>query len=315
MKKTFLMFLILMMGFSMIPTSAGACSCTWKGPFLTVAKDAPLVVLGKVLRHHPGTAPAMDVLVLETLAGGLLDSGLVVQMGDGMHCRPTMDVFPPETEWILALNGSGSKPGAGLAISHCGEYWLRVENGEVVGSIDGDQSQVKRMPLSEFKNKFLYQRFDEKFTGRIISGERFRRPFGGRFEFLLEPTPLGWEIEIKELGRDENLARLTPPLHSAPNPREIEGWQFSKNPSDCISRPYEAETGPENPRKFIFSPEVGKQIDGPNAGRSVTPEEIQNIERFGKGTLTIKSFQLEPGKDGCPKIQWLDFSVQLEGGY
>ena len=91
-----------------------------------------------------------------------------------------------------------------------------------------------------------------------MAGERFRRPFGGRFEFLLEPTPMGWDIVIKELGRDENLARLTPPLHFVPNPREIEGWHFSDNPSDCASRDYEAEAGPENPRKFIFSPEVGK---------------------------------------------------------
>jgi len=56
----------------------------------------------------------MDVLVLETLAGGLLDSGLVVQMGDGALCRPTLDGFQPGSEWIFALNGPGSKPGAGL---------------------------------------------------------------------------------------------------------------------------------------------------------------------------------------------------------
>jgi hypothetical protein len=240
---------------------------------------------------------------------------MVVQMGDGMHCRPTIEAFPIDTEWILGLNGPGSKPGNGLAISHCGEYWLRVENGEVVGSIDGDDKQVKRIPLDEFKNRFIYPRFDEKFTGRITTGERFRRSFGGRFEFLLEPTPMGWEIVIKELGRDENLARLTPPLHFVPNPRYIEGWHLSDKPMECTSREYDAESGPENPRKFIFSPEVGKKIAGPDAGQSVTPEEIQQIERFGKGTLTIKNFKLDSGSDGCPKIQWMDFSVNFKGGF
>jgi len=95
----------------------------------------------------------MDVLVLETLAGGLLDSGLVVQMGDGMHCRPMLDGFPPGSEWILALNGPGSKPGKGMALSHCGEYWLGIEGNEVVGSIDGVQNQVRRMPWPEFKKQ------------------------------------------------------------------------------------------------------------------------------------------------------------------
>jgi hypothetical protein len=315
MKKSAFMYLMLMIGILMVPPPIHACSCAWKGPFLTVAKESPLVVRGKIIRHHPGETPTMDVLVLETLSGGLLDSGLNVQMGDGMHCRPAMELFPPDTEWILALNGPGSKPGNGLAISHCGEYWLKVDNGAVVGSIDGDQNQVKRILLEEFKNRFLYPRFKETFSGKIMAGERLRRPFGGRFEFILEPMPMGWEIVIQELGRHENLSRLTPPLHFVPNPREIDGWHFLDNPSDCAARPYAAEAGPENPRKFIFSPEVGKKIAGPDAGQSVTPEEIQSIEKFGRGTLMLEKFELQPGMDGCPKILWIEFDVQLEGGY
>lgn len=301
--------------FLMIPFHAGACSCNWRGSFLTASKDAPLVVLGKIIRHHLGQVSTMDVLVLETLKGGILDSGMVVQMGDGMYCRPTLDVFPPGSEWILALNGQGAKPGAGLAISHCGEYWLRVENDDVVGSIDGGEEQVKRMPLQEFKNRFLYQRFSEKFSGRIETGKIFLRPFGSRFEFILEPNPAGWEILIKEYGRDENLSRLTPPFHFVPNPREIEGWHLSDNPSACANRPYKTDAGPANPRKFIFSPEVGKRIDGAKADRSVTDEEVRDIQNFGRGELTIKKFKLAPGSDGCPKIEWMDFSVQLDGGY
>jgi hypothetical protein len=60
------------------PFHAGACSCSWKGPFLAVFKEAPLVVSGRILRHHPGKSPTMDVLVLETVKGGLLDSGMVI---------------------------------------------------------------------------------------------------------------------------------------------------------------------------------------------------------------------------------------------
>jgi hypothetical protein len=297
------------------PFSAGACSCVWKGPFLTASQDAPLVVIGKITRHHPGKSPTMDVLVLETLKGGILDSGMVVQMGDGMYCRPTIDVFPPGTKWILAINGQGAKPGAGLAISNCGEYWLRVEEDYVVGTIDGDMKQVKRMSLREFKNKFLYPRFSERISGRINAGKQFRRPFGSRFEFILEPAPAGWEIFIKEYGWEENLARLTPPFHFVPNPREIEGWQFLENPSECVNRPYNADAGPANPRKFIFSPEVGKTIAGQDVRMAVTEKDIKDVQKFGRGELTIDKFKLTPGKNGCPKIEWMDFSVQLDGGY
>jgi hypothetical protein len=296
------------------PMPASACSCAWRGPFLTVAPGAPLVVRGRVLRHHPGPGPAMDVLVLETLTGGLLDSGLRLQMGDGMQCRPDMAGFPAGSEWVLALNGPGAKPGDGLALSHCGEYWVRVEGDEAVGRLEGGQGETTRMPLSELRLRLRYPRFAETFGGWIKAGGRFRRPVGPGFEFVLEPAAAGWEIVIREQGREENLARLTPPLHFAPNPREIEGWHLADAPATC-PRPYGAEAGPEHPRHFIFSPEVGRRIAGPDARRAVTPEEVEAVRRFGRGTLTIERFALRPGSDGCPQPEWIEFSVHLEGGF
>lgn len=148
--------LAVVIGLGMTETRATPCSCAWRGPFLLVAKQTPLVIRGRILRWHVHPTPTMDVLVLETLFGGLLDSGLTVQMGDGMHCRPDLDTYPPGTEWILALNGPGSKPGKGWALSHCGEYSLRIDSDEVVGSINGMQGETQRMPLPEFRQRFLY---------------------------------------------------------------------------------------------------------------------------------------------------------------
>ena len=316
MKKLALGFMLIGLYFTLAPFSAGACSCVWRGPFLVAAKDAPLIIQGKIVRHDTGYLPAMVVHVSEVLKGAMLDSGMVVQMRDGMLCRPTLGSFPLGSEWILALNGSGSKPGEGWALSHCGEYWLRVENGEIIGSIDGTQSQVKRMPLDEFKRKLRYPRFHETFTGQVFQGKRIRRPFGNRFELILEPMhPDGWEIMVKEIGRDENLARLTPPLHFVPNPRYIEGWHLLEDPSGCATREFLAEAGPANPRKFIFSPEMGTRDTGPNAVRGVTPEEVEEIRRFGRGALTIEKFRLQAKADGCPVIKWMRFFIQLEGGY
>lgn len=313
-KVVTLLFLLVVFGLT-IPSAAVGCSCAWKGPFLTAARDAPLVVIGKILRHHSEKSATMDVLVLETLQGGILDSGLTIQMGDGMFCRPTIDVFPVGSKWILAINGQGAKPGNGWAISHCGEYWLKVEDDYVVGSIDGDMKQVKKMPLKELKNRFLYPTFSEKFTGRVEKGKPFRRIFGSRFEFVLEPIREGWQIVVRELGRDENLAKLTPPIHLMPNPREIEGWHFLQNPSECLNRSYNADAGPENLRKFIFSPEVGKQIAGPDSRIAISDENIDAVKKFGRGELDIKKFSLAPGKEGCPNIEWMEFFVRLNGGY
>lgn len=136
---------------ALAPSFALACSCVWQGPFCAVADAAPLIVHGRILRHHGAPTSAMDVLVLEVLKGGLLDSGLRVAMGDGMHCRPSAAEFPPGSEWILALNGPGAKPGNGLALSHCGEYWLRVDDAVVSGQIVSGATSPQHLPLDELR--------------------------------------------------------------------------------------------------------------------------------------------------------------------
>lgn len=88
-----------------------------------------------------------------------------------------------------------------------------------------------------------------------------------------------------------------------------------ENPKGCTQREYNAETGPENPRKFIFSPEVGKSIAGYEAKEQLTPDEIKEVEKFGRGTLKIEKFKLIPKENGCPDIEFLDFTVYIEGGY
>lgn len=292
---------------------SGACSCAWEGPFLAVAPKAPLVVRGRILRHDLGRAPTMDVLVLETLSGALLDSGLRLQMGDGMHCRPEATLFPVGTEWVIAVNGPGAKPGNGLAVSMCGEYVLRVDGGDVVGSIDGRQGETKRLPLPDLGRRLRHPRFEAAFRARVVAGERFRRALPGGFELVLEPTPEGWEVVVREAGRDENLARLTPPLHFAPNPREIEGWQLAEAPASCPV-PYGDRRGPGRVREFVFSPEVGREVAGPDAGRSPTPEDVERVARFAKGTLTIERFALRETPAGCPQIEWLELRVKVAGG-
>ena len=307
--------LLLAGSLALVPNLADACSCAWLGGFFQVAPQAPLIIIGDILRHEPGPAPAMAVWVREVLKGGLLDSVMLIQMGDGLHCRPSMEDFPPGSHWVLALNGPGAKPGQGWALSHCGEFWLRVEGDQVWGRFTGDRDATQAMPLEAFRNQLLYPRFTSRIKGRVEGGQTYRHPFGGRFELILAPRAAGWEILVQEYGREDNLARLTPPLHALPNPREIEGWQLLPDPRACADRPYQAEAGPGNSRAFIFSPEVGRRIAGPLMAAAVTPEEIATVAAFGRGTLEIGDYGLAEGEGGCPIIQWLTFSVQVEGGY
>lgn len=297
-----------------LPDYAGACSCSWKGPFMAVARDAPIVVRGTVIRHNPGPKPSIDFHVKEVLSGAMLDSGMRILTGDGMYCRPDMSLFPEGSEWVIAVNGPGSKPGKELAISHCGEYWLKVEEDDVVGSIFGTQGETRRLSIDSLRDYFRYPKFSQQLRGRVERGGRFTASFGIKFEFSLEPTPEGWEIMVREKERKENLARLSPPLHSAPNQRYIDACHFAESPGTCPCA-FGTESAPYLKRKFIFSPEVGKSIDGPNSNRSVSPEDLKKVELFGTGELHVEKYEIETDKNGCPALKFLEFRVLTEGGY
>ena len=149
-------------------------------------------------------------------------------------------------------------------------------------------------------------------AGEVRAGEAFERPFGPGLVLRLEPTPLGWLITMRETGRDEDLARLTPPLHFVPNPRELEGWHF-RNAAN--TGPNEGDVNaPGETRAFIFSPEVGRTIAGPTATASPSSEEIEAVRAAGSGTLWIEDYRLdrlEPGQQRAG-FAWLRFTVALE---
>jgi len=295
-------------------SEAPACSCAWGGPFFTVVEQAPLVVRGRVLRHQPAPAPALDLLVMETWKGGLLDSGLRVAMGDGLHCRPPVEAFPTGSEWVFALNGPGSKPGEGWALSHCGEFALRVEGEAVVGNLFGAEGEQGRMSIEAARQRLRYPPFRLELRRTLKGGERWAHPLPGGLSLVLEPMPEGWQVMVREAGRDEDLARLTPPLHFLPNPREIEGWQFADPLPPGCTPPYGAESGPPDPRAFVFSPEVGRTIQGPEASTSISPEEVERAGRFGQGRLWVEEVALKEDGEGCPAIARLRVRVEIQVG-
>ena len=64
--------------------------------------------------------------------------------------------------------------------------------------------------------------------------------------------------------------------------------------------------------EYIFSPDVGKTIDGLGVRRSPSPEEIDAVRRFGTGTLRIVDYRmsnLKPGREA--RFEWMKFGVRI----
>jgi hypothetical protein len=151
-------------------------------------------------------------------------------------------------------------------------------------------------------------RAGERFAGEICAGELFERPFGPGYRFVLDPIEKGWRIAVRLEGRDEILSRLTPPWHFVPNPCFLEGWHFrnagNNGPNDGTVN------APGKERGFIFSPEVGLTIAGPESVVIPTEEEMLRIAAFGSGELRILDYglaDLEPGEQA--RMVWLRFEV------
>lgn len=172
----------------------------------------------------------------------------------------------------------------------------------------GARQALCRCMADELRERLSAPRYALRWRATLQAGERWQQRLPDGLDMVLEPRRWGWEIMVFDPRRPEadNLARLTPPLHFLPNPREIEGWHFMPDPRRCKSRPYLAEAGPENPRQFIFSPAVANMREPPSTER---------IASYGRGRLQIESVRLgRPDREGCPPIEQLQFSLELEGG-
>ena len=163
------------------------------------------------------------------------------------------------------------------------------------------------------KQKVTYEN-SIAFTGEITKGQKFEKEFGNHYTFTLRPHKYGWVIVVSDERKNEDISRLTPPLHFVPNPRYIEGWHFrnSDNSGPNGIGPKNVNA-PSEKREFIFSPEVGRTIQGPDATSSVTRKEWLAVKNFGRGKLTITKLNLNNlvvgEKAGFEDMQ---FNVQIE---
>ena len=137
----------------------------------------------------------------------------------------------------------------------------------------------------------------ELVTGQVSRGRPLSQATPGGWILKLVPVAEGWMLEVTTSDRSsEDLARLTPPFHFVPNPRQIEGWHFrnleNTGPNDG------SVNAPQNLREFTFSPRVGRDIQGPAANAGPTSEEVRQVAAFGRGWLFVESYELTPPRGG-----------------
>lgn len=154
-------------------------------------------------------------------------------------------------------------------------------------------------------------RIAEQVYGKVAKGQPFSKLTPSGWIVRLVPTDLGWSLQISMKARNaEVLSRLTPPWHFVPNPTEIEGWHFRNRDNTGPNRG--SVNAPQKLREFIFSPQVGQDIQGPTATAAPTAEDVAAVRSFGRGWMFIESYELTPPRKGeLAAFQFLTFTACL----
>lgn len=142
-----------------------------------------------------------------------------------------------------------------------------------------------------------------RFRGTVQRGQIFSRNFGG-FVFALVPQEYGWSIDISQ-GQQHDLDGLTGPLHSVPNPTDIEGWHF-RNAANTGPNTGDINA-PDESRNFLFSPRwphckdaEGLDKDGQGI-LEITDMELGNLVQDRKANILMMKFivKLTVGRSAC----------------
>jgi hypothetical protein len=123
------------------------CECLWEGSFSEVQDKADLIVSATV---QSGKGNSLDFAINQVLRGEESKEAVRVWMKTGDYCRPEADLFPLNSQWVLALFKireevpGGFNPGTpnmsygrvgDYLLSSCGGYWLSQSEGFVTGNL------------------------------------------------------------------------------------------------------------------------------------------------------------------------------------
>jgi hypothetical protein len=160
-KQTNILTLIFLLG----SLNTLACSCGYLGGFVYSNQAADIVVYGTVIEYNsigthdaPENPYSMKFLIKEKLRGIENRDTIIVWGDNGADCRPYINEFKPNTNWILSLDKLENNGKTEYEISICGEFYVPVNNENVTGRIfswDYDQEEkeydydfIKRLVLN-----------------------------------------------------------------------------------------------------------------------------------------------------------------------
>ena len=128
-------------------TARAECGCLWQGSFSDVQGDTDLVASGTVTGRKGNS---IDLSVEGLLRGSEHLPEIRIWLKTGDYCRPEAELFPPGSQWVMALHRidrevpGGFDPGTpnisygrigDYSLSSCGGYWLKLVDGLVTGNL------------------------------------------------------------------------------------------------------------------------------------------------------------------------------------
>jgi hypothetical protein len=139
------------------------CDCNYKGPFLEMSKQTPLVALIKVSKYltfkdiyHIKTPMSMEVELIEVYKGTESRKTVTVWGDNGNLCRPYLSEFKEGQYYLIAFNiDKKNQMNTEYAISSCGTYWLNVDfiNSLVSGDINSKDRTNTTISLEQIKSQ------------------------------------------------------------------------------------------------------------------------------------------------------------------
>ncbi|MCU4175654.1 hypothetical protein [Carboxylicivirga sp. N1Y90] len=157
--KRILIVLVLLI--CTIAHTSKACDCGYLGSFVYSSQAADIVVYGKIIEYDSMVTRSlhenpysMKFLIIEKLRGIEEHDTIIVWGDNGFECRPYIEHFKPNTEWILALNRLDYTGRNNYEISICGEFYVPVKERKVQGQIFGwyDKNESKTYNYEFIKN-------------------------------------------------------------------------------------------------------------------------------------------------------------------
>lgn len=145
-----MLLLTLLLVFHSNSVSAN-CDCLWQGSFNRAAPRADLIASGTVIASRGN---AIDLRVDTIIAGKEYREVIRVWGDNGKLCRPSIESFSVDSQWLLAVYRISEIPDDGFDpntpnisfgreqdyfLSKCGAYWLSLNNGYVSGNLINGQ--------------------------------------------------------------------------------------------------------------------------------------------------------------------------------